>query len=317
MGVDLAMAHHPTVSVMMPVYNASAFVRDAIEGLRAQTWTDFELLVLDDGSTDDSGAIVDHVARADTRIRVIHRENRGIAKTRNELLHLARGEFVAVNDADDISLPTRLERQVQYLRAHPNCVAVGSRMRFIDPRGKEVCEYFTQTSHAEIEKVHLAGLGSAMGHSSVMMRREAALRVGGYREEFPVAEDLDLWLRLAEIGELANLPDVLVTYQLHEASISHQRDGRRDNPSARAVREACQRRGLPVPAALESDAPAVPPHLNWATLALADSNYPAARRWAWRALRESPASWQHWKIFAHAMLGRHRGALRAARGGGA
>src|SRR5262249_44460136 len=126
----------PSVSVMMPVYNAERYVGKAIESVLNQTLSDFELVIVNDGSTDGSLEILQEYAARDPRIRLTSRPNVGLVGSRNELLDAARSNLVACMDADDISRSDRLERQVEYLRAHPDCVLVGSRVIIIDPDGQ-------------------------------------------------------------------------------------------------------------------------------------------------------------------------------------
>ncbi len=261
------------VSVTMPVYNAERYVAEAIESILGQTFGDFELIIINDGSTDDSKAVLDGLVMRDPRIRLTSRPNRGISATRNELLSLARGEFVAVLDADDIAMPDRLERQVQFLQTHPECVAVGSRALVIDPDGDSLCEWFPEQSHEEIDALNLSGMrGSAICHSSVMIRKDSILEVGGYREQYSTAEDLDLWLRLAERGRLANLPEALVKYRTHVGSVCHTQNHRQQEAARAAIEDARRHRGL-------DDVPAVRPQ------ATAPANFDQIRRkWAWWAL---------------------------------
>ena len=125
----------PSVSICMPVYNTKRYVAEAVESILAQTFGDFEFIIIDDGSTDGSRAILERYAKQDDRIRLISRPNTGIVGARNEALGLARGELIAVMDSDDVALPERFEVQVAYLREHPECVVVGSRALIIDPDG--------------------------------------------------------------------------------------------------------------------------------------------------------------------------------------
>ena len=123
---------HPRVSVALPVHNCERYVAEAIESILAQTFTDFEFLIVDDGSTDGTLPILNRFAARDSRIRVISRPNTGIVGALNEMLGLARADLVARMDADDVALPVRFERQVRYLDEHPECVMVGSRVTIID-----------------------------------------------------------------------------------------------------------------------------------------------------------------------------------------
>ena len=116
----------PEITVLMPVFNGEKFIRESIASILNQTFPDFEFLIINDGSTDHSLAIIEEYARCDARIRIISRENKGLAATLNEGIDLARGDYIARMDCDDISYPRRLERQLQYMRAHPDCVLCGS-----------------------------------------------------------------------------------------------------------------------------------------------------------------------------------------------
>jgi glycosyltransferase involved in cell wall biosynthesis len=234
----------PTISVLMPVHNAERYLAEAVESILGQTFSDFEFLIIDDGSTDRSPAMLDRYASGDPRIRLTSRPNTGYAVALNELLGQARGELVARMDADDVALPERFARQVEYLRAHPKVVCVGSAVRFIDSAGRFLRERHPGMEHELIQERALAG-DCALNHPSVMMRRAAVEAVGGYHVEFVPAEDLDLWLRLGEIGRLTNLADVLMQYRQHEASFSERHQQLQLERSAAAVLEACRRRGIP------------------------------------------------------------------------
>jgi glycosyltransferase involved in cell wall biosynthesis len=234
----------PAVSVLMPVYNAEPYLAEAVESILSQTFADFEFLILNDGSTDRSGAILERYAARDPRIRMISRPNTGYTVALNELLGLASGELVARMDADDVALPERLARQVDYLREHRNVVCVGSAVHFIDAAGRFLRDGHPGMDHEAIQRRALAG-DCPLNHPSTMMRRTAVHAVGGYHPEFEPAEDLDLWLRLGEVGQLTSLPEVLMKYRQHARSFSEQHQRRQLERSAAAVLDACRRRGLP------------------------------------------------------------------------
>src|SRR5207249_680660 len=153
-------------------------------------------------------------------------------------------EFVARMDSDDISMPDRFEKQIAYLRAYPEYVAVGSRVVLIDPYGSGVEKPAHKTTHEEIEAELLNGVGWAIVHPTVMMHRDALIRVGGYREDLMVSEDLDLFLRLAEVGKLGNLPDVLLQYRQHLQSVNYTRYEQQKAVKRQIVADAYKRRGL-------------------------------------------------------------------------
>jgi glycosyltransferase involved in cell wall biosynthesis len=193
----------PAVSVLMPVYNAEQYLEAAVRSILDQTYRDFELIIIDDGSTDGSLAILQRLAAEDTRIRLVSRPNTGYTIALNQAIALARGQLLARMDADDISMPNRFHLQVDYLNAHPECVALGGRLIMIDPTGLKIMDFCKLTNHVQIDGAHINGGPSELGHPSVMMRRDAVVAAGGYDPAFEPAEDFDLWLRLAEHGRLA------------------------------------------------------------------------------------------------------------------
>src|SRR5512135_1833139 len=145
------MSDPPLISVCMPVYNAERYIARAVESILGQTFGDFEFLILDDGSTDGSLEILRRYANHDPRIRLTSRPNKGLPPSLNELVDQARGEFIARMDADDVALPERFARQVEYLRAHPDCVLVGSRVQLVDPEGDPLCDWCTMQEHEAID----------------------------------------------------------------------------------------------------------------------------------------------------------------------
>ncbi len=297
----------PLISVHMPVYNAEPYVGEAVESILAQTCPDFEFIIINDGSTDRSLDILRRHADEDDRIRLVSRPNAGIGRTRNEALNLARGEFFAVMDADDVSLPQRFARQVEFLRSHPDHVAVGTAVLMVDPDGDPIREWIFHADHDEIDRAHMEGHGGALTHPSSMMRREAVVALGGYREELAPAEDYDLFLRLAERGRIANLPEVLFKYRQHSNSAGHKQFERQKRGGETALRDAYQRRGLPPPKDLQvrrgGRISPVEHHRKWAWWAL-DAGYVAtARKHALSALRQAPFSTESWRAMLFAMRG--------------
>ena len=211
------MMRMPLVSVLMPVYNAERYVAEAVESILGQTFADFEFIIIDDGSKDRSLAILEGYAARDPRIRLISRPNTGIVQALNEGLALARGELVARMDADDIAMPERLARQVEYLAEHPECVMVGSRVLVIDPDGMPLTIMGDALTHEQIVDGFLAGRGQLVYHPAVMYRKRVVLDIGAYRDIFDEAEDLDLFLRLAEVGRIVNIEEPLLKYREHLA----------------------------------------------------------------------------------------------------
>jgi hypothetical protein len=205
----------------MSVYNGEQFLAAAIESVLAQTFTDFEFLALDDGSTDATAEILSRYARQDPRLRPIVRENRGLIASLNQLLAEARAPLVARMDADDICYPERFERQAAFLAAHPEYGVVGSRCDDIDDHDAPwpVRAISHPLTHEEFLAAIELGL-PLLCHPSVMMRRDIVLGVGGYHPAFRHCEDLDLWLRLASVTRIGNLPDRLLRYRHYAGQVS-------------------------------------------------------------------------------------------------
>ncbi|MFN8379622.1 MAG: glycosyltransferase family 2 protein [Anaerolineae bacterium] len=208
----------PRISVVMPVYNGGSYLAAAVESILQQTYRDFELIALDDGSTDGSSTLLDEYAQRDPRIRVIHQTNRGLVPTLNHGLELATGEYIARMDADDISAPTRFEKQVAYLDSHPDVGVVGTWLTVIDKLGTPLYVMKMPVTNASIRWSLLKN--NCIGHSTAMMRQSLFRTIGGYDKAALHAEDYDLWLRAAQEVHLANLAETLLMYRQWPMSIS-------------------------------------------------------------------------------------------------
>jgi hypothetical protein len=213
----------PAVSVLTPTYNSARFLGQAISSIRSQTFEDWELIVVDDGSTDRTTDVLHDVQ--DARLRVItHDRNRGIVAARNTAVAAARGEFIAVLDADDVALPNRLAQQVAYLRAHPNIGGVGSAIERIDETGRVLD---TRSYPCEPSLVAWAMMFfNPIVHSTLTIRHASLLELGPYNNHG--AEDYGLLARAVGSVRLANVPDVLVQYRISStqatATISRQQE---------------------------------------------------------------------------------------------
>lgn len=300
------MVTSPPLSVLLAVYNGQRYLRQALDSICSQTFSDFEFVVIDDGSTDSTLTILREYESRDPRLRIVSRPNKGLTATLNEGLVLARGEFIARMDDDDIALPSRFAQQVEYLRAHPDCVLVGSRVLLIDPDGLPIRESATEQTHEQIDAAHL-NRGWPVVHPAVMMRTDAVRRVGGYRDQYNTLEDLDLFLRLAEIGRLANLPEVLLKYRQHFSSVTHSRSEQQARIRQAIYDETFARRGQPSPPAPPATR-AIPrrpheQHSFWAWSALKAGNINTARKHALATLRRAPCSLNSWRLLACALRG--------------
>jgi hypothetical protein len=204
------------VSVLMPVFNGEAFVREAIASILGQTWTDFEFLIVDDGSTDATPRIV--ASFRDPRIRVITSPAReGIARALNRALAAATAPLVARQDADDVSHPTRIEKQIAFLDANPSVALVGTQVRVIGGRGRflQPPGWRRALTHEGIRFQSL--FDNPFIHGSVVFRRDA---VGLYDATFTAAEDFDMWSREAARHTVRNLPEALLDFRVHAASMA-------------------------------------------------------------------------------------------------
>jgi glycosyltransferase involved in cell wall biosynthesis len=190
----------PSVSVLLPVYNALPDLPRAVGSLLRQTFTDFEIIAIDDGSTDGSGEMLEQFAQQDSRIRVFHQPNAGaLGKVLNQAAELAKGKYLARQDADDASAPTRLEKQVNYLDTHPETGLCGVWTWYIDVTLGPLFSLEIPDDHALL--CHYLGKGfNPFVHGSVMLRANLFEELDGYRGSF--AEDFDLWIRLSEINHL-------------------------------------------------------------------------------------------------------------------
>jgi glycosyltransferase involved in cell wall biosynthesis len=296
----------PPITVLLAVFNGEQYLREAIDSVLAQTFTDFEFLIIDDGSTDGSLQIIADYAKRDPRLRVVTRPNKGLTHTLNEGVALASGEFLARMDADDVCMPRRFERQIAFLRENPQCVLLGSRVLLMDPEGLPIREMCLEQSHEQIDQAHL-NRGWPVVHPAVMMRLSAIKQVGGYRDEFDTLEDLDLFLRLAEVGRLANLPDVLLHYRQHFASVTHSREQKQSEIRQAIYDQTRVRRGLPpdIPPPSDRSRPRhkYEQHHLWAWAALKAGNLRTARKHAWKTLRQAPLQRNSWRLFACALRG--------------
>jgi glycosyltransferase involved in cell wall biosynthesis len=202
----------------MASYNAGRFIGHAIEGLLAQTFREFELIIVDDGSIDQTPYIIRQYARADPRIRAFHNgANRGLVFTRNRMLQESRASLVGIADADDVSYPKRLEKQFNLLQRRPEVGVVGSTVEFIDEHGDESSglQFYTEDRHIRFFLL----LGPCLWNPATMYRRDLMFQAGGYREGFERgAEDYDLWGRLAKKTRFAVLTEALVGYRKHAGS---------------------------------------------------------------------------------------------------
>jgi len=213
------------VTVLMPVYNAERYLRPAVDSILAQTFSDFEFLIINDGSSDGSRKVVE--SYTDPRIKLVDNpSNMGLARTLNRGLGMATGELIARQDADDVSYPDRLRRQVEFLDSHPDVALVGSQARIIDEDGRpNGLRHYDRCCEYESIRWDLL-FGNSFTHASVTFRRKiVADEMGGYDETFRYEQDYDLWSRVASRHSVMNIPLTLVDYRIHPFSMSNTMRG--------------------------------------------------------------------------------------------
>ena len=236
----------PRIDVVMPVYNAQAYVAEAVTSILRQSFENFRLICIDDGSTDRSSGILDKLSAEDDRLQIIRQENQGLVRALNVGVSACTAPLIARMDADDIAMPDRFVRQVEFLESHPEVIAVGTAILEMDSDTDPLGVERFATEHDQIDGSMLR-LKTGMAHPSVMMRREAVQSLGGYRIDYEWVEDIDLWLRMAETGQLANLPDVLLCYRQHTSSGTWSVGQSRRQRTLALIEEAYARRGLEFP----------------------------------------------------------------------
>lgn len=214
------MIASPLVSVLMPAHNGERHLSEAIDSILVQTLPDFELIVVDDGSTDSTPEILDSYAQRDSRVRVYRQENQGIPAARNKCLDLAIGQYLAWMDSDDVALPSRLRKQIEFMDVHPEIGICGTWVKTVGAVAGQLWRYPTDDGTLRSMLV----FNPPFANTSTIVRREvleaASLR---YDLSFPQAQDYDLWARAAQHTKLANLPDVLVLYRLHPRQVTETR----------------------------------------------------------------------------------------------
>jgi lipopolysaccharide transport system ATP-binding protein len=297
----------PMVSVVMPVRNAERYLDQAIGSLLAQTLRDFELIVIDDGSTDRSPEIIQRYADNDARIRPVLREHRGITPTLNQGLQLARGRYFCTLDADDVAAPELLDQEVSYLESHPECVLVACRLLLIDAEGAPIRTTNIEETHEDIDAA-LMGFHSFYTANGYLARRETVVEVGGFREDVALAEDRDLCLRLAERGRMGHIAEPLYLYRQHTTNVCQERMEELNECVRRVVSDARGRRRLEALPA-EVGPPALGRlsnmhrHRTWAWWALKAGNVGTARKHARACWWRAPWSPESWRVLLCSLRG--------------
>lgn len=206
----------PRVSVVMSVFNGEPYLREAVDSIANQTFADFEFIIVDDGSTDGTADILK--SYDDPRIQVIDQENRGLTASLNQAAGLANGRLIARMDADDISEPTRLEKQVMFMKANRDVGLVGTWYFEIDGQNRKRAEKEFPVADYDLRKTMIRY--NPFCHGSVMFRKALFDKVGGYDESFKKAQDYDLWFKMVSRAKLANIPEYLFQRRYTNDNIS-------------------------------------------------------------------------------------------------
>lgn len=209
------------VSILLPVYQGESYLTQSVDSVLNQTYTNFELIIINDGSTDKTGDII--ASYKDKRIRAVTQKNKGLVESLNVGIKIAKGEYIARQDADDISEPTRLEKQISLLDSSKDAVIVGSSIKVMDMGGKILHEHRVLLNNPELKQELL--IRSPFAHGSVMMRKDALINAGGYLKDDWPAEDYGLWLRMSKQGDFANIDEPLYIYRENTTGISASNTG--------------------------------------------------------------------------------------------
>ncbi|MFZ5908148.1 MAG: glycosyltransferase [Nitrospirota bacterium] len=245
----------PKISVILPVYNAQKYVSIAIESILTQSYKEFEFIIINDGSTDNSCDIIK--SYDDDRIVFINQERKGLIYTLNHGIQKARSQYIARMDSDDISQPERLLIQLSFMKKHSNIGVLGTGCQFINSEGRLIGRKLSIIGeHSQIlDNTLNARRGVSIIHPTAMIRKDVLLEAGGYHERFPVCEDVDLWLRIANTSKLHVIPDVLLLFRVHQENVSVTR--RRIQLQSGILARVCfllRSRGLPDPTLYQEDA---------------------------------------------------------------
>lgn len=210
------------VTVLMPAFNAGHYIAEAIESVLSQTYSDFELIIINDGSTDNTQSVIENYAQKDKRIQIISHPNIGMGASLNEGLNLANNEWIIRMDADDVMMPNRIERQLNFVNQHPDLAVSASLVYYINEKGKVIGKNSSELKNPQYFQSYLKS-NELIGfhHPGVIMRKDVVMSVYGYRPQFWPADDIDLWNRIAERGDLVLLQqEYLLKYRIHDTAIS-------------------------------------------------------------------------------------------------
>ncbi len=295
----------------MSAYNVSSYIYEAMESILSQTFKDFEFIIIDDSSTDNTWEIINQFS--DRRIRKLRNpKNLGYSISLNKAINISQGKYIARQDADDISLPERLEKQVSYLEKHPEVVLLGTSAEIMDEEGVVFYTPPVITGKSKVKEILFAG-ENPFFHGSVMMRKSCLKEVGGYRTILEPAEDFDLWLRMAEKYEVDILPERLYRYRItpHAVSIKKRNKQIQSYLWAKRFFEERKEKGkdylqqygrLPPPSPVPPETYARRLYF-WGSKMFCAGYYRGARRWLGASLRQNPfLGGEVWLMWLYTLL---------------
>lgn len=224
----------PSITVLMSVYNGEQWLKEAITSVLSQTFSDFEFVIVNDGSVDNSLLIIKEFALTDQRIKILDKPNSGLADSLNYGIAHASGQWIARLDADDICELTRLEKQYNFVKQNQQVVFVGTALTLINENGEDIKIHYYPERHDVLLK-HLQTVRKFPPHSSAFYRADIVKRIKGYNKKIKHAEDWDLWLRLSEIGRFSTINEPLVKIRKHPNQISHFESGSRQLTDSRVA----------------------------------------------------------------------------------
>ena len=209
------------ISVLIPVFNSDRFLAEAIDSVLGQTFRNFELIVIDDGSTDRSPQILANYAAKDSRVKIITHANIGMGQSLNKAMSLANGDWIARLDGDDIMEPDRLERQIDFLQKNPDVVVASSLVYYLDDNSRIIGKNTSKFTNREAVKAYVAkDLPIGFHHPAAIFRKDIILSLGGYRSQFWPADDMDLWNRVVDAGHQVLVQEEYLTrYRIHASSV--------------------------------------------------------------------------------------------------
>jgi glycosyltransferase involved in cell wall biosynthesis len=236
------MMNRPLISVVMAVHNESQYIQQAIESILAQSFQQFEFIIIDDGSTDDTAAVIDGIK--DNRIKLIKTAKTNLGTALNSGIKETRSEFIARIDGDDFCEIDRFELQFQWMSTHPEYGLLGSNGNYVDEEGLILAPTDFPLENQHLQNILLNGISNPFLHGSVILRKKALSECGLYRGEFRYSQDLDLWLRLAEVSKIANLGERLYFHRIRPGKTGASKwDDQRDYSNLARICAETRRRG--------------------------------------------------------------------------